>query len=313
MIDLDRLKANLLTSGLQKQNAALYQVINQLINSFKEFQEIITNISGGDTINTNTTEVTNIIQFLNSSDGDGGDSGSDTIPGPPGIAGSAGATGSPGAVGPSGAVILPEDGQDGEYFPPIQGPQGNQGVQGLTGDSGPVGPMLLADDGLEGESGISIIGPKGDTGNTGATGAQGPVGPVLLVEDGLPGDDGISRFVTHIGILSRGITIYGTITTGFKGVIRIPQNCTILGWTVMSDIPGSIEFDILVDDPSITYPPTTSIVASTPPELVSDDFNDDTVLSGWTPNISAGDVMGFEVISVSGSMGRVTLQLDFAA
>lgn len=34
--DLDRLKAQLLTSGLQQSNNALYQVINQLINSVKQ-------------------------------------------------------------------------------------------------------------------------------------------------------------------------------------------------------------------------------------------------------------------------------------
>lgn len=38
MIDLDRLKANLLTSGIQQKNSALYQVINQLIIALRDLR-----------------------------------------------------------------------------------------------------------------------------------------------------------------------------------------------------------------------------------------------------------------------------------
>jgi len=45
LADLDRLKANLLTSGLQNKDSALYQVINQLIDATKQLQaNIITQI-----------------------------------------------------------------------------------------------------------------------------------------------------------------------------------------------------------------------------------------------------------------------------
>lgn len=39
--DLDRLKANLLTSGLQNKDSALYQVINQLIDATKQVQTLV--------------------------------------------------------------------------------------------------------------------------------------------------------------------------------------------------------------------------------------------------------------------------------
>lgn len=39
--DLDRLKANLLTSGLQNKDSALYQVINQLIDATKQVQALV--------------------------------------------------------------------------------------------------------------------------------------------------------------------------------------------------------------------------------------------------------------------------------
>lgn len=109
---------------------------------------------------------------------------------------------------------------------------------------------------------------------------------------------------------SRGITVSGTITTGFKGVIRVPVACTIVAWTLMSDVAGNIAFDITKDAPGTTYPPTTSIVAAAPPTLTANDFNGDATLTGWTTAVDAGDVIGFTVTSVSG-VGRATLQLDF--
>lgn len=44
-IDLDRLRANLLTSGLQKKDQPLFQVINQLIQAFKDLKILVD--SGG--------------------------------------------------------------------------------------------------------------------------------------------------------------------------------------------------------------------------------------------------------------------------
>jgi hypothetical protein len=110
-------------------------------------------------------------------------------------------------------------------------------------------------------------------------------------------------------IISRGITVQGIITTGVKGVIRIPNTSTIVKWTVMSDVAGTIEFNIRKSTPPV-YPPVTSIVAAAPPALVADDFDDDTTLTGWTTAVLAGDVLQFEVTSVNPGMSRVTLQVD---
>ena len=98
--------------------------------------------------------------------------------------------------------------------------------------------------------------------------------------------------------VSRGITLSGAITTGIKGTIFIPNDVTVVRWTIMADAAISIEFDLKVD---LTYPPTTSIVAAAPPELIADDTNTDITLTGWTVDIDAGSFLEFSVTSVTGT------------
>ena len=104
------------------------------------------------------------------------------------------------------------------------------------------------------------------------------------------------------------------ITTGvLAGVVkRITQTGTIVGWTIFADQAGDIEFDLFVDDPTGTYPPTTSIVASAPPELTggTNDFGEDTTLTGWTTAVVAGNAIGCQIVSTSGTIERITLQID---
>lgn len=111
-------------------------------------------------------------------------------------------------------------------------------------------------------------------------------------------------------VFSRGITVTGIITTGLKGIVRIPVACTITRWSIMADVVGSIQFDIFKSAPGTTYPPSTSIVSAAPPKLISDNFDDNATLTGWTTSVAAGDVLGFSVTSVA-TIARATLQLDF--
>ena len=117
---------------------------------------------------------------------------------------------------------------------------------------------------------------------------------------------------SDILIGSTGITIDGggtTITTGEKGFIQIPFNCTIESWTLIADQSGSIVIDIWKD----TYanaPPTAgdTITASAKPTLSSAQKNTNSTLTGWTTTITAGDVLGFNVDSAT-TVTRVTLIL----
>ena len=88
------------------------------------------------------------------------------------------------------------------------------------------------------------------------------------------------------------------ILIGDKTKIIIPENMTILSWTILSDTTGSITLDIWKSTYA-AYPPTVadSIVASTPPNITSSNKNTSSTLTGWTTALSAGDVLIFTVSS----------------
>lgn len=100
------------------------------------------------------------------------------------------------------------------------------------------------------------------------------------------------------------------ITTGIKGDLTIPFNCTINNWTLLSDISGNTVIDIW----KTTYagaPPVAAntITGSAPPTLSSATKNTSTVLTGWTTTIVAGDVLRFNVNSAT-TLTRTTLSLQ---
>jgi hypothetical protein len=101
-----------------------------------------------------------------------------------------------------------------------------------------------------------------------------------------------------------------TITTGIKGDLRIPFPCIITGASLLADQSGSIVVDVWKDTLA-NFPPTDadSITASAPPTITTDTDSDDTTLTGWTTAIAAGDVLRFNVDSVT-SIQRVTLTLQ---
>jgi hypothetical protein len=97
---LDRLKSQLLTSGLQEKNQALFQVINQLIDTMRQ---------GMNTLNSSISAV--------SAASGGSSSGSTTII--------------------TSGAIMPRDGEDGSDG--LQGIPGPQGLRGPIGPVGPPG------------------------------------------------------------------------------------------------------------------------------------------------------------------------------
>lgn len=112
---------------------------------------------------------------------------------------------------------------------------------------------------------------------------------------------------------SFGITIDGggsAITTGTKGFIRIPYNCTITGWSLLSENSGSIVIDVWKDTYA-NYPPTVSdsIAGSEKPTLTSAIKNENLAVTTWSTNIVAGDIIGFSVTSVT-SVQKVYLSIN---
>lgn len=109
---------------------------------------------------------------------------------------------------------------------------------------------------------------------------------------------------------SFGITIDGggsVITTGLKGFITVPFDMTITGWDILADQSGSIVIDVWKDTYA-NFPPTIAdtIAGTEKPTLSSQQKNQDASLSTWTTTVAEGDVIAFNVDSVS-TVTRVTL------
>lgn len=99
------------------------------------------------------------------------------------------------------------------------------------------------------------------------------------------------------------------ITTGVKGYVTVPYTCTIASMTLLANKAGSIVIDIW-KTPYASFPPLVgnSITGSDLPTLSNAQSTQDTALTGWTTTLNAGDVLAFNVNSVSG-LQFVTLSL----
>lgn len=99
------------------------------------------------------------------------------------------------------------------------------------------------------------------------------------------------------------------ITTGIKGDLEIPFDCTITRATLIADQTGSIVIDIWKDTYA-NFPPTVAdtITASAKPTLSAATKSQDSTLTGWTTAITAGDILRFNVDSIT-TITRVTLSL----
>jgi hypothetical protein len=99
------------------------------------------------------------------------------------------------------------------------------------------------------------------------------------------------------------------LTTGQKGHLELPFAGVFASVRLLADQPGSVVVDIWKDTYA-NFPPTVSesITASAKPTLSSAQKSEDTSLTGWTTVFSAGDILAFNVDSVS-DVERVTLSL----
>jgi hypothetical protein len=104
------------------------------------------------------------------------------------------------------------------------------------------------------------------------------------------------------GIVSQaGITIDGggsAPATGSKGYIQVNFNATITAWTLLADLSGSAQIT-LKKSTYAGFPTTASIVAAAPPVLSSAQKNTNSTLTGWTTAVTAGDILEFNLDSVT--------------
>lgn len=90
------------------------------------------------------------------------------------------------------------------------------------------------------------------------------------------------------------------ITTGLKGFVQVPFNCTIVKVDLLADISGSVVVDIWRDTYA-NHPPTDadSITAAAPPTISGAVKSTNTTLTGWTTQLNEGDVLAFNVDSAA--------------
>lgn len=116
---------------------------------------------------------------------------------------------------------------------------------------------------------------------------------------------GVKRDIATINFIIDGSG--QTILTGSKGYTIIDFPCTIINNTLLADQSGSIVVDIKKCTYAL-FPTTSSICAAAKPTLSSAQNSQDVTLTGWTTAISAGDILEYNVDSVT-TVTRVTLSL----
>ena len=99
------------------------------------------------------------------------------------------------------------------------------------------------------------------------------------------------------------------ITTGQKGHLEIPFACLISRVTMLADRSGSIVVDIW-KRVYADFPPTDaqSITSSAVPTISGAVKSQDGTLTGWTTAIAAGDILAFNVDSIT-DIQRLTISL----
>lgn len=117
----------------------------------------------------------------------------------------------------------------------------------------------------------------------------------------------------HTSSGTLGITIDGAgsvISTGLKGYLKIPYDCTITSSEIVADRTGSIVIDIWRDTYG-NFPPTDadSITASATPTLSSALKSQDLTLSGWQGSLTGGHYLAFNVDSAT-TVTQATLTLN---
>ena len=173
-------------------------------------------------------------------------------------------------------------------IPGSRGPQGIQGPAGIGGSSSGVSfPFFPEAEDHPYEQQIPIPGPSGPVGAAGSITTAQKTRQITIVVDG----GGVA------------------LTTGIKGYKSFPVAGTITGVRLLADQSGSIVIDIWKDTYA-NYPPTVAdtITAAAKPTIITALKSEDTTLTGWTLSVSAGDVFGFNIDSVT-TIQRIILEL----
>jgi hypothetical protein len=110
---------------------------------------------------------------------------------------------------------------------------------------------------------------------------------------------------------SFGVTVDGAgtvLTTGEKGYAIIPYDGTITGWSVISDQVGDCVMDVWKTSGGTIPTVSDTITGTEKPTLSSQQINSDLTLTSWITSVSIGDVIAFNIDSVS-AITRINLSI----
>lgn len=113
-------------------------------------------------------------------------------------------------------------------------------------------------------------------------------------------DDTIGLSVSDLRNIGISYTIDGggdVPDMGSRGYVEVPFDCTITGWTMLLETIGSAQVTIKRGTYA-GFPTTASIVAAAPPTVTTARKAQSSTLTGWSPNLSAGDILEFNLDSV---------------
>lgn len=140
----------------------------------------------------------------------------------------------------------------------------------------------------------------------------------VAVADGGTGATTVSGAKTNLSIPSSDIGVnfiidggVSTITTGLYGGMEVPFAMTITGWTLLSTdgTTGSIVIDVWKNTYA-NFPPTVAntITSTDKPTISSAVKGQNTAVSVWTTSVAKGDILYFNVGSVT-SLKRVAITI----
>lgn len=103
------------------------------------------------------------------------------------------------------------------------------------------------------------------------------------------------------------------LVPGVWGDVPVHFDGTILRWRLLALEVGDLQIDVWKTDYA-GFPPTVAdtITGSDVPTLSSSQKNEDTALTGWTTEVSAGDTLRFNIDSVT-TITKATLTLTLQA
>ena len=103
------------------------------------------------------------------------------------------------------------------------------------------------------------------------------------------------------------------LTPGVWGDVPIHFDGVILRWRLLTLEPGNLQIDVWKTDYA-GFPPTVAntITGSDVPNVTGGQKNESTALTGWTTDVNVGDILRFNIDSVS-AVTKATLTLTLQA